>query len=99
MTQEPQVNSTQQKGILRRGNTFMGKLWRGVARGLVDGIPVVGVAVTAIESAAKGETVRPTARVVSSAFSILVVIYLALERLNGNVSVEEVIRVLSLVMF
>jgi hypothetical protein len=86
-------------GILKPGKTFIGKLWRGAARGLVDGIPGVGVAVTAIEQAAKGQTVAPTARVISSGVSITVMIWLALERLYGHASFEDVMQVIALILF
>lgn len=86
-------------GILKPGKTFIGKLWRGAARGLIDGIPGVGVAVSAIESATKGQTVAPTARVISSGVSITVMIWLALERLYGHATFEDVVQVISIILF
>jgi len=85
--------------LLGPGRTFLGKLWRGVIRGNIDGIPFVGPVVTAISEARQGEVIRPAARVISSSITIVVMIGLAAERIWGDATWNDIMRILSRILF
>lgn len=85
--------------LLGPGRTFLGKLWRGVLRGNIDGIPFVGPVVTAISEARQGEVIRPAARVLSSSITIVVMIGLAAERIWGDASWDDIMWLLARILF
>lgn len=85
--------------MLGPGKTFVGKLWRGIVRGSVDGIPWVGPIVTAVAEAKKGEVIKPAARVLSSSVTILAMIGLAAERIWGDADWSDIMFILSRLLF
>lgn len=85
--------------LLGPGSTFVGRLWRGVARGALEGLPVVGPAIGALRDARPGEAVRPVARFITSNFVIFVFAWLLIERILGNVSFSEVLGIVSKFFF
>lgn len=85
--------------LLGPGKTFVGRLWRGVARGVIDGIPGVGPSITAVLEATKGEVVQPVARIISSNITIVIMIGLAAERIWGNATWEDVMWILAQILF
>lgn len=78
--------------------TVLGRLIRGVARGVVDGSPILGPIVTAFATARKGAIVEPTARIFSSSATTVIVLYMFLERLAGNIDVDTFISMISVVL-
>lgn len=92
-----QGNSRRQNrpGIFGKGRTVAGKLWRGILRGAIDGIPFVGPGINAVVEAEKGEVVRPAARVISSSAMVVVMVGLAAARLWGEATWEDIMWILA----
>lgn len=86
-------------GIFGPGRTVIGKLWRGVLRGAIDGIPFVGPSVNAAIQAKPGEVVQPAARALSSAATVILMVGLAAARLWGDATWDDVMWILSKIFF
>lgn len=92
------IDNLKQDGEPRKRPTVLGRLLRGVGRGIVDGSPILGPIVTAFAGAGKGAIVEPTARIFTSSATTVVVVYLFLDRLAGDISIEDFLGMISVVL-